>query len=125
MSENKWEEVGSFLRNERSRTGLSLFKVAKQVGITGNYLSLIERGIQAPSNVILVALGNFYNLDLESLFNMYGRVYDSSIKEALRIPSLRKILMEITANNKLSAEEKEEVAQEVYSITMDILSKRK
>lgn len=125
MSENKWEEVGSFLRNERSRTGLSLFKVAKQVGITGNYLSLIERGIQAPSNVILVALGNFYNLDLESLFNMYGRVYDSSIKEALRIPSLRKILMEIVANNKLSAEEKEEVAQEVYSITMDILSKRK
>lgn len=125
MSENKWEEVGSFLRNERSRTGLSLFKVAKQVGITGNYLSLIERGIQAPSDVILVALGNFYNLDLEGLFNMYGRVYDSSIKEALRIPSLRKILMEITTNNKLSAEEKEEVAQEVYSITMDILSKRK
>ena len=125
MSENKWEEVGSFLRNERSRTGLSLFKVAKQVGITGNYLSLIERGIQTPSNVVLVALGNFYNLDLEGLFNMYGRVYDSSIKEALRIPSLRKILMEITANNKLSAEEKEEVAQEVYSITMDILSKRK
>lgn len=125
MSENKWEEVGGFLRNERSRTGLSLFKVAKQVGITGNYLSLIERGIQAPSDVILVALGNFYNLDLEGLFNMYGRVYDSSIKEALRIPSLRKILMEITTNNKLSAEEKEEVAQEVYSITMDILSKRK
>ena len=125
MSENKWEEVGSFLRNERSRTGLSLFKVAKQVGITGNYLSLIERGIQTPSNVVLVALGNFYNLDLEGLFNMYGRVYDSSIKEALRIPSLRKILMEITTNNKLSAEEKEEVAQEVYSITMDILSKRK
>ena len=125
MSENKWEEVGSFLRNERSRTGLSLFKVAKQVGITGNYLSLIERGIQTPSNAVLVALGNFYNLDLEGLFNMYGRVYDSSIKEALRIPSLRKILMEITTNNKLSAEEKEEVAQEVYSITMDILSKRK
>ena len=85
MSENKWEEVGSFLRNERSRTGLSLFKVAKQVGITGNYLSLIERGIQAPSDVILVALGNFYNLDLEGLFNMYGRVYDSSIKEALGV----------------------------------------
>lgn len=125
MSENKWEEAGSFLRNERRRTGLSLFKVAKQVGITGNYLSLIERGIQTPSNIVLVALGNFYNLDLEGLFNMYGRVYDSSIKEALRIPSLRKILMEITANNKLSAEEKEEVAQEVYSITMDILSKRK
>ena len=125
MSENKWEEVGSFLQNERKRTGLSLFKVAKQVGITGNYLSLIERGIQTPSNAVLVALGNFYNLDLEGLFNMYGRVYDSSIKEALRIPSLRKILMEITTNNKLSAEEKEEVAQEVYSITMDILSKRK
>ena len=50
MAKAEWTEAGEKLKALRKNTKLSIFKVAKKVHISGNYLSLLERGINAPSD---------------------------------------------------------------------------
>ena len=68
MDEVKWKEAGEKLKECRKSTKLSIFKVAKKVHISGNYLSRLERGINAPSDTVIFNLAEFYNIEPSELF---------------------------------------------------------
>lgn len=122
---DKYIEAGNFLRNERHKLKLSVFKVAKSIGISGNYLSLIERGKIMPSDTILYSIAEFYKKDPNEIFSLFQKVYSEDIKEMLSIPSIRKLLLELSQDKKLSIEEKEQIADEVYEITKSLILERK
>lgn len=123
MDEAKWEKAGSRLRECRKATKLSIFKVAKKVNISGNYLSRLERGINAPSDAVIFNLAEFYNLEPSELFNLYDRVPSPNSEKFNSIPSLRKILTEISLDSRLTPEEKEEFANTVYNLTVNLKNK--
>lgn len=123
--ESSWEEAGKFLRELRHKTGLSIFKVAKRTHISGNYLSLIERGKQLPSNVVLYNLAEFYQIDSSELFRLFNKIESDAVKEALALPSIKRVLTEISMEENLTIEEKEEVARELYKTAKEIISKKR
>lgn len=125
MEESKWSKAGARLKECRKKTKLSIFKVAKKVHISGNYLSRLERGINAPSDTVIFNLAEFYNIEPSELFALYNRAPSSNSETLNSIPSLRKILTEISLDSRLSNEEKEEFANTVYQLTLNLKNKEK
>jgi transcriptional regulator with XRE-family HTH domain len=56
-------DVGTLLRAERERRGLSLRAVAARVGVSHVYIGEVERGVRPPSEHITGPLATLYGLD--------------------------------------------------------------
>ncbi len=123
MDELKLKNAGEKLRQLRKESKLSVFKVAKQIHISGNYLSLLERGINSPSDAVVFNLAEFYGLEPAELFKLYDRVVPPSNEQLTAIPSLKKIMTEISVDTRLTPEEKEKFAEQVYNIANDLIKK--
>ena len=125
MDKSRLKIAGEKLRELRKQTTFSVFKVAKQVHISGNYLSLLERGINSPSDTVLFNLSEFYGVEPSELFKLYDRVVPPNNEQLTAIPSLRKIMTQISVDEKLTSEEKEVFAKQVYKIANDLIDKDK
>ena len=125
MDKSRLKIAGDKLRELRKTTNFSVFKVAKQVHISGNYLSLLERGINSPSDTVLFNLSEFYGVEPSELFKLYDRVVPPNNEQLTAIPSLRKIMTQISVDEKLTSEEKEVFAKQVYKIANDLIDKDK
>ena len=121
MAKAEWAEAGEKLKELRKNTKLSIYKVAKRVHISGNYLSLLERGINAPSNVIIFNLAEFYNIEPEIIFKWYNRILPPNDKQLESMPSLKKIMTELFIDPRLSDDEKNEISKRIYEIASDVL----
>ena len=123
MDEAKWKEAGAKLKECRKSTKLSIFKVAKKIHISGNYLSRLERGINVPSDTVIFNLAEFYKIEPAELFKLYNKIPSPNSEKFNSIPSLRKILTEISLDSRLTSEEKEEFANTIYEITLNLKNK--
>ena len=123
--ENKWGKAGLKLRELRCtiKPKPSIFKVAKQIHISGNYMSAIERGIYCPNDQILFNLAEFYGVEPSELFKLYDKVIPPTNEQLTTIPSLKKIMTEISIDEKLTPDEKEAFAKRVYEIANDLFNK--
>ena len=124
MKDVKWKAAGDFLRKKRKETQLSVFKVSRAVGISGNYLSLIERGMQKPSDQIIYNLAKFYKIGGLDLFDLYGRCYCSEIRKRLiPSPSLKQALLRLTTDKSLTPDMKQEIGVRLNEIIDEVVSK--
>lgn len=120
----QWEEIGSYLRNLRESKYLSLNKVAKKLNISANYLSLIERGQNAPSDEVLYSIAEFYDLDKDVLFNRYSRVTPEDKKLLLEHKSLRKTITQLSMDDRLTEEEKEQLTVQFYDLYREFVQRK-
>src|SRR5690242_5427600 len=75
-----WREaVGQELRDERQDAGRTLANVAKEAGVSTQYLSEIERGRKEPSSEVLQAVAGALGL----------RLVDLTIRVAKRLSQVR------------------------------------
>jgi transcriptional regulator with XRE-family HTH domain len=65
-------EVGSYIRQQRERSAISMRKLAERAGISNPYLSQIERGIRKPSAEILKSIARALSISAETLFERAG-----------------------------------------------------
>lgn len=65
-------DVGSFIRQQRERSAISLRKLADKAGISNPYLSQIERGLRKPSAEILKAIASALSIRAEALYERAG-----------------------------------------------------
>lgn len=64
--------VGSFIRQQRERSAISLRKLADISGISNPYLSQIERGLRKPSAEILKAIARGLSISAETMYSRAG-----------------------------------------------------
>ena len=93
MLEQRWREVGEFIRDQRLIGQLSLRKLADQAGVSNPYLSQIERGLRRPSAEILQQIAHALEISAETLYVRAGildeRDLDADLTAAIgRDPSL-------------------------------------
>ncbi len=72
MKTPQLDDVGSFIREQRERSALSLRKLADMTGVSNPYLSQIERGIRKPSAEILRSIGEALSIRTETLYERAG-----------------------------------------------------
>ena len=65
-------DIGSFIRQQRERSAISIRKLAERAGISNPYLSQIERGLRKPSAEILKRIARGLSVSAESLFERAG-----------------------------------------------------
>ncbi len=70
--EERWEDLGSFIREQRRVGQLSLRKLSERAGISNPYLSQIERGLRKPSAEILQNIARALEISSESLYVRAG-----------------------------------------------------
>lgn len=57
----------------RVKNNLTQYQVAKETGVTKNYISMIERGIRNPSDKMKERLAKLYNTTVVQIFLAYDR----------------------------------------------------
>jgi transcriptional regulator with XRE-family HTH domain len=90
---SRWDELGEFIREQRSVTHLSLRKLSELAGISNPYLSQIERGLRKPSAEILQQIARALQISAETLYVRAGILEDRAgtadlVGEILRDPFL-------------------------------------
>jgi transcriptional regulator with XRE-family HTH domain len=67
-------QLGDYLREQRTASRLSLRQLAEQVGVSNPYLSQIERGLRRPSAEVLQQLAKALRISAEQLYIRAGIV---------------------------------------------------
>jgi transcriptional regulator with XRE-family HTH domain len=70
--EDRWAEVGAFIRDQRQIGRISLRKLSEMAGISNPYLSQIERGLRKPSADILQQIAKALRISAETLYIRAG-----------------------------------------------------
>ena len=70
--EQRWSELGEFIRDQRRLGQLSLRKLADRAGVSNPYLSQIERGLRRPSAEILQQIAHALEISAETLYVRAG-----------------------------------------------------
>ena len=70
--ENRWRDLGEFIREQRRVGHLSLRKLSELAGISNPYLSQIERGLRKPSAEILQQIAKALRISAEALYVQAG-----------------------------------------------------
>ena len=68
----RFNELGSFIREQRSSARLSLRRLSELAGISNPYLSQIERGLRKPSAEILQQIARGLAISAETLYERAG-----------------------------------------------------
>ena len=61
------ERFGEKLRVLRQRRGLSLRKLAAEIGVTNGHIAAIESGLHSPSIDLVLRISIFFNVSLDQL----------------------------------------------------------
>jgi len=78
--DDRWRDLGEFIREQRRITHLSLRKLSELAGISNPYLSQIERGMRKPSADILQQIARALEISAETLYVRAG-ILDERPKE--------------------------------------------
>ena len=70
--EQRWRDLGEFIREQRRGGQLSLRKLSEKAGISNPYLSQIERGLHEPSAAILKSIADALAIPPEKLYAAAG-----------------------------------------------------
>jgi transcriptional regulator with XRE-family HTH domain len=76
--EERWRELGEFIREQRRLGELSLRKLAELAGVSNPYLSQIERGLRKPSADILRQIAGALHISAETLYVRAGILDEDS-----------------------------------------------
>jgi len=101
------ENLGEYLREQRTSAKLSLRQLAEQTGVSNPYLSQIERGLRRPSAEVLQALAKALRVSAETLYVRAG-ILDPDNGEA------RSVELAILADTGLTERQKQSLL-DVYS----------
>jgi transcriptional regulator with XRE-family HTH domain len=90
--EDRWRDLGEFIRDQRLSSRLSLRRLSDLAGISNPYLSQIERGLRKPSAEILQHIAKALRIQAETLYIRAGileeREADDLVGAILRQPYL-------------------------------------
>ena len=87
--EDRWAEVGAFIRDQRQVGRISLRKLSEMAGISNPYLSQIERGLRKPSADILQQIAKALRISAETLYIRAGILEEREDEEDVRMAVLR------------------------------------
>jgi transcriptional regulator with XRE-family HTH domain len=78
--EQRWTELGAFIKEQRNLGQMSLRKLSELAGVSNPYLSQIERGVRRPSAEILQQIARALEISSETLYVRAGILDEHDIE---------------------------------------------
>jgi transcriptional regulator with XRE-family HTH domain len=97
-------QLGDYLKEQRTQSRLSLRQLAEQVGVSNPYLSQIERGLRRPSAEVLQQLAKALRVSADQLYIRAGIV---SLDEGVGGPVERSVELAVLNDVALSERQKQ------------------
>ncbi len=72
MATERPRDIGGFIKDLRSKAGVSLRQLAEQAGVSNPYLSQIERGLRKPSAEVLQQIAHALRVSAPVLYLRAG-----------------------------------------------------
>ena len=69
---NETQNLGSIVRRQRNRLGITLLDLSKESGVSVSHLGRIENAQRYPSTTVLRKIAKPLNIDENELFNLAG-----------------------------------------------------
>ena len=70
----KSETFGRLLRNLRHKSGVSIKRLAPELGVTYSYVSKLENGSTLPSEDLVYRTADYFSMDASALLLAAGKV---------------------------------------------------
>lgn len=112
MTNTTYATAGAKLEEIRKSKQLSSFKVSHALNVPRKYIKGIERGDYAPSEPVLIALSEIYQIDSQTLLSLYGLTMRDDVKLLMQKPQLKNIMVGCTAKPDLTPASYEEMLKE-------------
>ncbi|MFC0301153.1 helix-turn-helix domain-containing protein [Virgibacillus soli] len=106
------KEFGRYIKEKRSKRGFTLSQVADRLEISINYVSQMERGVRKVTDDLVVSFAELYNVDLDELFWMSGKIPVGVRKLIMKDANLQNALSYIHKFG-LSSEKQERLTKEI------------
>lgn len=104
--------AGKKLQEYRKKTGLSVFKVGRQIGVSGSYISQVETGKRPASEGMLIAMAELYGVDKKELFGLYNKIPNDEINTIMQYPELRQLFLDVTSDANFNPSTLSKIIQE-------------
>lgn len=114
-------EFGERLKEEREKMGLSIRELAKEVGVSANYLSELERGMKSPSDKMVRDLADYFKVDETVGFAILGRVPLLAKEELEGNETIQHTLADIGKKKNVSDEQKQILYDRIYALYRDFI----
>lgn len=112
-------EFGHHIQELRNEKGKSLAEVAQALDVSANYVSVMERGKKAPSDLMVREIAAYYSLSENELYDMLGRIPLYTLEALQKIPWLTKTLAELKqkhAKKKITREQMDAILEELIAV---------
>ncbi|HEX9999949.1 MAG TPA: helix-turn-helix domain-containing protein [Actinoplanes sp.] len=110
--------LGEIIRKQRELAELPMRQFAAMVGISGPYLSQIERGLRAPSEQVLGAIANSLQTSADAL-------QDQAEALAPQRPAPSEVLAAIDRDPDLTARQRQALAEIYSALTEATVARRR
>jgi len=117
-------EAGSKIREYREKKEYTLKEVAEKIGVTLNYISLIERGLRVPCDDILYKLSEVLEVNVVEIFSLYNKIPPSFLDNDNTKPNLFKMICEIERNKEINTEDKKFLLGNLQKAYKKILARK-
>lgn len=111
--EKEIEEFGNYVRELRMNKGWSINEAGEELGVSANYISMVERGVRNPTNKFVGKIAKLYDVDEEILYGLLGRISDAVLKSIEESETLLKVAIYAS---KLPKEKKKSFEEKVFQI---------
>ena len=118
----KYYDAGRYLKELRGER--SLTEIGKRLGMSGNYVSSVEKGRLVPSDNYILLIADYYGIDVDDLFIRWGKVPILAREVVKNNETLQKVLSEIARDKRLTDDEKNDLYDEVYKTYQRYLKKK-
>lgn len=99
-------------------------EVGKQLGVSGNYVSSVEKGRLVPSDNYILVVSDYFGINVDDLFIRWGKVPILAREVVKKNKTLQKVLTEIARDKRLTDDEKNDMYDEVYKTYQRYLKKK-
>lgn len=108
--------IADELKRLRKSRDMNLDEVGEKVGVSGVFISNIERGKRVPSDNLIEKLAEVYDIEELDLYEGFGKVPESIINEIIHNPKLLELLYKITNNPDIPNEKKEQFYSDINEL---------
>lgn len=113
-------QFGEYLTRLRNEKGLSQDELGKALGVTANFISLVERGMKPVSDQFIREVCKFYGISECDAFEMLGKVPLLAREELEENETLRRTLSKIRRNKNLTDEQKQNIYDKIHELYKEI-----
>lgn len=108
--------IADELKRLRKSRDMNLDEVGEKVGVSGVFISNIERGKRVPSDNLIEKLAEVYDIEELDLYEGFGKVPESIINEIIHSPKLLELLYKIANNPDFPNEKKEQFYSDINEL---------